>query len=121
MAAISPNGILAWTFFEGDLKTKDYLKIIKDRLLKKAEQEFEDEEWILQQDGDPAHTSHAAIEQLESWGTSRNFSLLPWPANSPDLNPIENFGPALKSMLLIEECATTLLCSRRKFRLLWKH
>ncbi len=42
---------------------------------------------FFQQDGAPAHTSKATKSYLEA----SNIELLrPWPAQSPDLSPIEN-------------------------------
>jgi hypothetical protein len=38
------------------------------------------------QDGAKCHTAHRVIDYLEN----SNVSILKWPAQSPDLNPIEN-------------------------------
>ena len=47
------------------------------------------------QDNDPKHT--AGI--VKTWLDSRKFSVMEWPANSPDLNPIENMWHLLKTRL----------------------
>ena len=47
---------------------------------------------IFQQDNAPCHTA----KRVKEWMQSRNLSVLDWPANSPDLNPIENIWQRLK-------------------------
>ena len=40
----------------------------------------------LQHDNATSHNAHSVCDFLQD----RNFSVLPWPAKSPDLNPIEH-------------------------------
>ena len=42
--------------------------------------------WTFQQDNAPPHRAHTSQQYLQA----RNVPVLEWPANSPDLSPIEN-------------------------------
>ncbi len=47
---------------------------------------YEDAYFIFQQDLAPAHTAKVT----KSWFNDHSVSVLDWPANSLDLNPVEN-------------------------------
>lgn len=69
----------------GRMNTRRYLDLLEDDLVPYLENEMEDD-FIYQQDNAAIHVSREAID----WFEEKDVPLLPWPARSPDLNPIEN-------------------------------
>ncbi len=55
-------------------------------MLPSADKLYGDADFIFQQDLAPAHTAKGT----KSWFNDHGVTVLDWPANSPDLNPIES-------------------------------
>ena len=66
-----------------------YLQILKDELLNFLEHHgLNPPNIIIQQDNDPKHTS----KKVKEWLEEQEFRTMVWPAQSPDLNPLNISG-----------------------------
>ncbi|KAJ6254084.1 transposable element tc1 transposase [Anaeramoeba flamelloides] len=72
--------------------------------------------WLFMQDGAPAHTAKTTITYLEK----KCNILQNWPANSPDLNPIENLW-GIMSRRLNEIDIKTVKNLEKVVREVWKN
>ena len=91
-------GCMTWgrlcslAFVHGRLNSKAYIELLEENLSgslvkwMSENQHFYKMVIIFQQDNDPKYKSKLA----KAWFDNQNLTVLPWPANSPDMNIIEH-------------------------------
>ncbi len=91
-AAMSSAGVGPLCFLKSTVNAAIYQEILEHFMLPSADKLYGDADFIFQQDLAPAHTANGT----KSWFNDHGVTVLDWPANPPDLNPIENLWGIVK-------------------------
>lgn len=81
-----------------------YIDVIRNHLIASRDARYKkDEKWYFQHDNATPHTAKRSLQAFEDG----EIEAINWPANSPDLNPIENIWSIIDKQLINCDIKTT--------------
>ena len=87
---------------DGMMNSAKYIDILRRRIVPLIQNPTNDGQEIFQHDLAPCHTS----KSVRKFASDNNLTILDWPGNSPDMNPIENLWGIVKKRVAKMDCST---------------
>lgn len=116
-SCISPKGPGPIYFVEGTMRQDQYKKVLKDVYMPYVKSlPLRPSAYTFMQDGAPCHNALSVKNYLNS----KKINILPWPGNSPDLNPLENCWSVLKR-LVYTRTNNTVTELKKNIEDIWKN
>ena len=85
-SCMTAHGIGRLEIVSGMMNAMKYIDVLENKMLPSARSLFSDNDWIFQDDNAPCHRA----KKVHHWYRTHRVKRMDWPAQSPDLNPIEN-------------------------------
>lgn len=111
---ISWRGATPLAVVEGSIDSDKYTKVLQWNLLPSMKTLYPGG-FVLCEDNAPCHKA----KKTKKWMADNGITVLPWPANSPDLNVVENCWGLIKTIMSTEK-RTTVADWKAKIEKIWR-